>query len=69
MSESDFDPTAIDLSSEEDLPQKRNRDPGYVCNSELPDPLELLKGFQGLKKSEVKKPNDGKGKRNNRKVE
>ena len=67
MSESDFDPTAIDLSSEEDLPKKRNRDLGNVCSSDLPDPLELLKGFQGLRKTELKKSNDGKGKGNNRK--
>lgn len=55
MSLSDFDPTAIDSSSEEVLPQKREREDSRSMHSNLPDPLDLLKSFKNNEKFTVKK--------------
>lgn len=53
MSDSDFDPVNIDSSSEEILPQKRQRLAESLPTS-LPDPLSLLEDYKDLSKSSKK---------------
>ena len=51
MSSSDFDPTMIDSSNEEEvLPQKRPHEESSEVISSLPDPLDLLKSFKNVAK-------------------
>ena len=55
MSESDFDPTKIGDSSEEELPKKREASEKTKNVSKLPDPVELLNAFKKEPKPKVQK--------------
>ena len=55
MSDSDFDLVNINSSSEEQIPQKRQR-PTESLPCSLPDPLSLLEDFKSLSKHSKKTP-------------
>ena len=55
MSDDDFDPTKLDLSSEENIPVKRPFKAKECLSSDLPNPLDLLKSVKKPEKPIVTK--------------